>query len=309
MTEPGRRRFEKRIHEIHRRLAPKGAKITYDDKIIGLDSKSERQVKTSIRYRLAQYDMLLIVECKDYSDPVDVDIITSFKSLAKDVRANKALMISTSGYTTAAIEMARSAGVETRTYLDTGNSEWHSDDSIPVLISGTKIDSWNVRFSPVPGHRFGIPSQPQRVPFPSIETIAPDGTPLGPLLVLLREKWHQDESLQVPGEHAFSLAEHVVIRDGADEFHSRIDAEIRVVQRHYLGPLVVGLQSFRDDQNDSIIANEMRTDFIDPERIERGEVPGWVEIPSKDELAVSVMFVMGYVNAPPETGGGVLEYA
>jgi Restriction endonuclease len=301
MTEPGSKRFEKHMHKMHRRLAPKGAKITYNDKITGFDSKTERQVETSIRYRLAQYDILLIIDCKDYSDPVDVLDMGAFKSLAKDVRANKALMISTSGYTAAAIEMARSAGIETRTYLDTGNSEWHSDVSIPTLLSRIKIESWNVRFSAVPGHQSGIPSEPQQVPFPLIETIAPDGTPLGPVLVLLGKKWHEDESLQVPGEHAFNLAEHVVIRDGANEFHSRIDAEIRVIQRHYFGPLALNLQGFKNDQNGSIITNEMKTDFIDPARIERGEMPDWIEIRDKNELAVSVTLAMRYVDTLPET--------
>ena len=311
MTEPRSKRFDKHVQKVCKRLAPKSAKITYNDKIMGFDSRNERQVEASIRYRVAEYDMLLVVDCKDCSDPLDVADMEAFKDLAKDVRANRAVMISKGGYTAAAIEMAHSAGIETHAFSDTGNSEWHSDLSIPILISGTKIDSWNVRFSSVPGHQLGIPSQPQ-VPFSLIETIALDGTPLGPVSVLLRKKWHEDESLQVPGEHAFNLAEHVVIRDGANEFHSSIDAEIRVVRRHYLGPLEVNLQDFRDDQNCSIIAKELRTDCIVPERIERGEMPGWAEIPNKNELAVSVMFAMeyvngvldneiGYVNALPET--------
>jgi formate dehydrogenase assembly factor FdhD len=68
----------------------------------------------------------------------------AFKDLAKDVRANRAVMISKGGYTAAAIEMAHSAGIETLTFPDAGNSEWHTDLSIPILISGTKIDFWNV---------------------------------------------------------------------------------------------------------------------------------------------------------------------
>jgi hypothetical protein len=305
MDEPRSKRFEKHIRKIYKRIAPKGATITYNDKIIGLDSNTERQVETAIRYRLAEYDILLIIDCKDCSDPVDVIDMEAFQSLAKDVRANRAVMISTSGYTAAAIELARSAGIESRTYSDT--AEWDSDFSIPILISGIKIDSWNARFSSVPGHQNAIPSLPRQVSVPPIETIAPDGTPLGSLSVLLGRKWYEDESLQVPGEHAFNLAEHVVIREGANEFHSRIDAEIRVVQRHYLGPLTSHVLGAREDQNYSIIANEIKTDCIDPERIERGETPGWVEIPDKDQLAVSVMFAMGYVNALPETKMGYVN--
>jgi hypothetical protein len=67
------------------------------------------------------------------------------------------------------------------------------------------------------------------------------------------------------------------------------------------------LQDFRDGQNCSIIAKELRTDFITPERIERGEMPGWVEIPDKDELAVSVMFAVGYVNGLPDSEIGYVN--
>jgi hypothetical protein len=210
-------------------------------------------------------------------------------------------MISTNGYTPAAIEMARAAGIETRTYLETDNTEWRSEVSIPMLMSGIKIDAWSVRFSAVPGYPFGTPAQFPQVPFPIIETFAMDGDPLGPILVLLGKTWHADEGLHVPGEHRVALAEHVVIRNGPDEFHVGVEANIRVIQRHYLGPLGVKLEGFRDDQNGSISTKELKTDFIDPARIERGDLPGWTEIPDKDALAVRVPIGMGYVDALPET--------
>lgn len=119
--------------------------------------------------------------------------------------------------------------------------------------------------------------------------------------MLLGKKWHQDERLHVPGEHLVTLAEHVIIRYETEEFHTKLDAHLRVVERHYLGPLRVNLEGFRDDQNDSIITKELRTDFVDPSRIERGEMPGWTEVPAKDDLAIQVMFAMGYVDALPET--------
>src|ERR1700723_186235 len=132
MSDQKWKRFEKLIHKIHPERAPEGAKIVYDDKIMGSDSKTERQVEITIRYKLAQYEILLVIDCKDYAQPVDVIDMGAFKRLARDVRANKAVMISTNGYTPAAIEMARSAGIEPRTYLDTESTEWPSDVSIPV---------------------------------------------------------------------------------------------------------------------------------------------------------------------------------
>jgi hypothetical protein len=62
MTEPRSKRFDKHVHKVCKRLAPKSAKITYNDKIMGFDSRNERQVEASIRYRVAEYDMLLVID-------------------------------------------------------------------------------------------------------------------------------------------------------------------------------------------------------------------------------------------------------
>ena len=78
-----------------------------------------------------------------------------FGSLLRDVKANKGVMVSTSGYARAAIEMARAQGIDTRTYVDTENIDWRSEVSIPVLIAMTKLVSWHVRFSVVPGFPVG----------------------------------------------------------------------------------------------------------------------------------------------------------
>jgi hypothetical protein len=45
----------------------------------------------------------------------------------------------------------------------------------------------------------------------------------------------------------------------------------------------------------------MTTDFIEPARIERGEMPGWVELPTDKEIAIEVMLAMNYNDSLPET--------
>ncbi len=75
MPDPKWKRFEKLIHQIHAELIPADAKIKYDDSIMGFDSGVERQFETTIRFKLANYDMLLVIDCKDYAVPVDVNDI------------------------------------------------------------------------------------------------------------------------------------------------------------------------------------------------------------------------------------------
>lgn len=298
MSVPKWKRFERQIHELHKQFAPLNANIAYDEKILGFDSKTERQIDISIRYQLAGYDLLLIIDCKDYASPLDVSDVGAFKSLASDVRANKAVMISTNGYTPAAIEMARSAGIETRTYVETDVTEWQSPYSIPVLVSSISIRTWNVHASSVPGFRMAFPTH---IPFSFIETFALDGTALGPILVLLGKVWHQNSALNVPGTHRVLLAEHVMIRVGHEEFHVRLEANVNVVERHFLGPLPVHFEGFVDEQKDAITTNSLTTDFIDFSAIQRGDAAGWTEITDKDGMAVKVVFRMGVVDALPES--------
>jgi Restriction endonuclease len=302
MADPKWKRFEKMIHEIHAQLIPAGAKIKYNDSIMGFDSGVERQFETTIRFKLAGYDMLLVIDCKDYAVPVDVNDMGAFKNLAADVRANKAVMISTNGYTPGAINIARAAGIETRTYVGNEESEWPSVVSIPVLISQIKLDNWNVSFISVPGHPFSGPVEEIKTTFPFTETFDTDGKPLGPILVLLGKKWHEDESLQTPGKHTVTIADHVIIKEEPNEIHTQIDAHINVSLHHFYGPMGVKTEGFRDDQNGSLTTKKIETENLDFVRVCRGEMPGWNEILDKETLAVKAMMSWVTVDALPESG-------
>jgi len=297
MAEPKWKRFERQIHQIHAQLAPQGAIVTLDDRIVGSESKVERQLDVTIRVSVAQYKLLVIIECKDEARPIDVGTMGEFASLLRDVKGNKGVMISSSGYTPAAIEMARAQGIDTRTYLDTESADWKSEVAIPVLLTRAKLDSWSVRFSGIPGFLWGAPTN---IPFPVIETFAEDGTPLGPIITLLGKKWNHDESLHEPGEHTVLLAEHILVNVGETRRHTKLEAIIRVDRCYYLGPLPIKMTGFRDEQDGSLSTTKMTTDFIEPARIERGEVPGWVQLPTDKEIAITVMMGLSYVDALPE---------
>jgi hypothetical protein len=298
MAEPKWKRFGKLIHGIHTQLAPQGAVVTLDDKIIGCESKVERQLDVTIRVSTAQYKILIVVECKDEARPIDVGTMGEFASLLRDVKANKGVMISGSGYTPAALGMARAQGIDTRTYLDTESVDWKSEVTIPVLLTRAKLDAWSVRFSSVPGCQWGAPTN---IPFPFIETFAEDGTPLGPIITLLGKIWNHDESLHEPGEHTVLLAEHVLLNVGDTRRHTKLKAVIKVERCYYLGPLPVKMAGFRDEPDGSLSTQEMTTDFIEPARIERGEMPGWVRLPTDKEIAINVMLSMNYIDALPES--------
>ena len=57
---------------------------------------------------------------------------------------------------------------------------------------------------------------------------------------------------------------------------------------------------FRDEHDGSLSTNQMTTDFIEPARIERGEIPGWVQLQSDKELAITYMLALHYSDRLPE---------
>jgi hypothetical protein len=284
---------------MHTKLAPAGATVTLDDRIIGCQSKTDRQLDITIRASVAQYNLLIVIECKDEARPLDVGTIGKFASLLQDVEANKGVMISTSGYTPAAIELARHRGIVTRTYIDTEGLDWHSELSISALIESRSIKSWQARFSAISGFEWDHPNDDKSLPL--IETYAEDGTERGPIIILLGKAWHGDEALQEPGVQQVLLAEHALIDVGGRRVHTRIEATLVVRQSFHSGQLPVRMTGFRDEHDGSLSTSSLQIEPFEPAQLISGHVPGWVELQSEKEVAVKAMFRVMFVDALPET--------
>ncbi len=296
MTEPKWKRFEKLIHEFHAQFGKDT--VTLDEKLMGHDSKTLRQIDVAIRGVINQYQILIVVECKDEARTIDVSTMEAFVGVVRDVRANKGVMISTSGFTAAAIELAQTHGITTRTYLDTENVDWKTEVTIPVLVSYMKIENVGIQFSSVPFQPMVLPTDIH----PSlIEAFSVDGTPLGPIIKLLGKRWNHDTILHNPGDHSFVLAEDVLLQSAHGRHHAKINIMLQVGEHHYLGPLSIKIVGFRDEQEGSISGQKMETDFIDPERIMSGNLPGWEEIPANSSRKIECYLRFGLMQLLPET--------
>lgn len=96
------RRYEKLISNNLEQKFP-GCSITFDDSIFGVFSKTDRQIDISIRGDLAGNKILGIVDCKYYSEKIDVKAVESFIGMLEDLNANIGIMITNNGYSQAAI--------------------------------------------------------------------------------------------------------------------------------------------------------------------------------------------------------------
>jgi len=130
---PKWKRFEELIAKIQNDLAG-DAVVRHNDRIMGARSGVLRQIDVSIRSRVGQFDLLIVMDCKDHQRPLDVKDVEDFIGLAQDVAAHKAAMVAVNGYSEAAKRRAQDAGVNLYRPLDTGDHDWKALVEIPTVI-------------------------------------------------------------------------------------------------------------------------------------------------------------------------------
>jgi hypothetical protein len=130
--------YESLVAEIYKKLSP-DAKVVQNDHLQGYNSNRKREIDVSITYTYAGVKNLIIIQVKDYSRKADVKVIDEFKSVIKDVRANKGILICNQGFTNKAIEYAQNSGIETLSVYSAMNKRWEYLLDIPVFRTKYKF--------------------------------------------------------------------------------------------------------------------------------------------------------------------------
>jgi hypothetical protein len=97
--------FEKLVAAIHK-AEQKGAEIKWNDRIYG------RQFDVTVRFKAGTYNYLTVVECREKNNPSKVSEVDEFVTKSRDAKANKAIMISSSGFQKGCFEVAERHGIE-----------------------------------------------------------------------------------------------------------------------------------------------------------------------------------------------------
>lgn len=108
MAVPNRRnwqRFERIIAAIEIATS-RGAAVTWDERIEG------RQFDVVIRFTNGPHAYVTLVECKDQKHPLAVEKVDAFATKARDAKANKAVIICSSGFQSGCLEVAIRHGID-----------------------------------------------------------------------------------------------------------------------------------------------------------------------------------------------------
>lgn len=129
--KPGAR-YERFVFEKLQRLFPE-AVVKLNDRIPGASSGLLREIDVSIRIAFQDTQLLYIVQCKDWSNPVDINTLGAFSAVMLDVGAAKGFLLCTSGFYQTNHQYALSVGIELVTIEDIESDKWSVHAEIPFV--------------------------------------------------------------------------------------------------------------------------------------------------------------------------------
>ena len=131
--------YQKLAAQIYAELEPY-AQVKHDDKIMGQDSKVERQIDVSLRFNLAGHDILIIVQARNRKRRVDVNAVGEFASVMQDVRATKGVLISNAGFTKTAVTLASRYNIDLCSLHDVRTPQWWLSITLPLLWIENRVN-------------------------------------------------------------------------------------------------------------------------------------------------------------------------
>ncbi len=281
MTTPKWKRFEELTAKIQKELTPDAA-VTLDDKIAGKLSGTTRQIDISIRKIIGQFNILIVMDCKDHTKPVDVKDVEEFIGLVKDVGANKGAIVSAAGFTSSAKTRGENAGIDLYRLVDTQQHDWQVMASIPTLCEVVGIERYSPKFQVKTKEPFTFPQE-----HPAKYVLYDEANrPLGELVDLILLAWNEGRVPTEPGDHRDIdfIGKKTRIKCEERFVDLNVTASLRIKSNLYFGQLrVADLSGFHDQITGKTIANKITVTEIDIDKIEKE----WRKIDSRDELAIT----------------------
>lgn len=281
MDQPKWKKFEELVARIQKDLAG-DAVVTPNDKIPGKRTSILRQVDVSIRKNVGQFELLVILDCKDHRRPLDVNDVGQFMELAQDVGAHKAAMVAANGFSDTAKRRAQDAGIELYRVVDTGDHDWKSIVELPALIELTGVTKFSLSFSAAGGEPF---EPPDTEDLRALMLFDQQGLPFGTVRDIIGQKWNVGEIPEEPGEHRIDqLAPNPLKFKSGGRFHqATITANVLVETRLHFGYWPISkVSGFYDEKTGATITRHIEFGNLPVIEVERS----WPRISSVAELAV-----------------------
>lgn len=287
--KPDWKELEHLVTMIQKQLSP-DATVQHNVKLDGVDSETKRQIDVLVEQNIGQYTMKIVIDCKDYSKPVDVKGVEEFHGLVQDVRAHKGALVCPSGFTKSALKRAKKLQIELYRPVSTGKHKWQAKVTAPVLCDfrSSSMSFGMSSSDPKPllikQDFFNIPVQDE------------EGNSLGSSLDAALNSWNNGDLPSTPGDHGnipIFGDQKVFIDNGYDDtVQTDLTVELSVKQHLYIGHLPVDdVNGLQDEHTGKLVANAFTLGGLNPKEVERT----WKKVEDLNSLEFEPLFiVVGY---------------
>ncbi len=287
------RNLEILVAKIQSLLAP-DAEVLHDIKLDGRDSGTKRQIDVVVRQKIGQYEILIVIDCKDHARPVDVKGVETFAGLLKDVGAQKGVLVCPKGFSEAAKTLATKLQMDLFSPIDTDPHKWTVKANIPAICDYRSAAlSFSITCSaPVP---FQMPHDF----YAQLTAFDCDKKELGIPLKVAFQKWNEGHFPIEIGDHEnLNIFDEpkVMVNNGYGMLVPvNLTVSIHVSQELYFGMLPVPkISGFKDEVSGNVITNAFTIGMLDPEAVIRD----WQKIKSENDLptmpALTLIGLVGY---------------
>jgi hypothetical protein len=284
------------VAKIQKQLSP-DAEVLHDVKLDGRKSNRKRQIDVLVRQRVGQYEILIIIDCKDYQRPVDVKGVEEFDGLLDDIGAQKGVLVCPRGFTEAAKTRAKGLQIELYSPVDTDAHKWQAQVTIPTICDfrGARI-SFGISCS------FPGPFRINPATLPKTAIYDASDNALGTMMQVAVEKWNAGRFHSEPGFHEkqpiFDTTE-THMDNGYDSplamrMPVTLYASLRVARQLFFGQFPIErISGFKDHRTGQIITNAFTVGLLSPDEVERT----WQKLDKESDAPVRPALFMTGLDA------------
>jgi len=286
---PDWKALEKLVAQIQKQLSP-DATVQHNVMLDGVESETKRQIDVLVEQNIGQYTMQIVIDCKDYSKPIDVKGVEEFHGLVQDVKAHKGALVCPSGFSKAALKRAKKLQIDLYRPVSTDKHKWQVNVTAPVLC-----DFRNSFMG------FGIScSDPKALMIPqefyNLSVADENGVELGSALEMAQSQWDQGLLPSEPGEHeklSIFGEDKVYIDNGyGDKVMVTLTVRLLVKQNLYVGHLPVeDMNGLQEEHSGAVVTNAFTLGGLNPEEVQKS----WKKVDDISELEFQPIFnVVGF---------------
>jgi len=140
--------YQEIVGAVAQALDP-GASVKVGQWIEGPDGR--RDLDVEVRGTIDGAPCFVLIECKDWADPVGIAVVDALDSKRKDLNADRAVIYSNSGFTAPALRKASRVGIGLASALKAGDKRIRIVIERLVIAKQLSVDSLQATLYPRPG--------------------------------------------------------------------------------------------------------------------------------------------------------------